>query len=302
MTDIATLQQQWNKKGYVSIDQRHGLTIVHLDSGNNSSSSVYLHGGHVISFKTNSSEHLFTSEKSVFTSGKAIRGGVPIIFPQFGPGKIQTHGFARNTEWAIHDTFVDSVNQCVGVDLQLVDNDYTRSIWDYSFKCIYSVVLFADRLELRFTTTNTDQKPWDFQLAFHTYYQVSQISNVHVEGLYQVEYIDKMRNLIVEKEARKNVVIGEEVDRVYLDTKQPVTIVDTKSSIKLTSSQSLPDAVVWNPWIEKSKKMEDFGDLEYLQMICIEAGVINRPPLIEPGHSFQSIHTITPINNPTSSL
>lgn len=43
-----------------------------------------------------------------------------------------------------------------------------------------------------------------------------------------------------------------------------VQIVDKKGG-KVISIQKInfPDAVVWNPWIDKAKGMADFGDEEY---------------------------------------
>ncbi|GAM24907.1 hypothetical protein SAMD00019534_080820 [Acytostelium subglobosum LB1] len=307
MSNVEALNQKWNKKGVsVKSDAQHnGMPFVQLETVS-SSCLVYLHGAHVTSFKTNGNEHFFMSEKSVYEPFKALRGGIPLIFPQFGAGKIQTHGFARNMQWSIKTTFVDEMRGSVGVEFELVDDDYSRKIWPCSFHAVYCITLHKDRLELSFATKNTDHKAFDFQLALHTYFAISNIQNVRVDGLHGYSYIDKMKNAEIDVEKRQSVTIQEETDRVYLNTNtsQPLLLIDdhNKSRITLQSQANLNDAVVWNPWIEKAKRMEDFGDLEYPKMICIEAGVIDKPAILEPGQSFQTTHVIIPSNNHSPSL
>lgn len=47
-------------------------------------------------------ELIFVSKKAVFKPPKAIRGGVPVCFPQFGGfGPLQQHGFARNSAFEV---------------------------------------------------------------------------------------------------------------------------------------------------------------------------------------------------------
>ena len=69
-----------------------------LHSSQSSSATVYLHGAHVTSWTSLAGEELlFMSDQAVFAPPKALRGGVPICFPQFsdmGPMAAQ-HGFAR---------------------------------------------------------------------------------------------------------------------------------------------------------------------------------------------------------------
>eukprot|EP01133_Synstelium_polycarpum_P007623 gene7623-8917_t len=200
-------------------------------------------------------------------------------------------------DWKVTNTFSEK-NLMVGVDLELNDDDYSRKIWPFSFTATYTVILHSNRLELGFKVTNKDSKPFDIQLALHTYFSISDIANIHVEGLHNYKYLDKMKNAAIELETRKQVTIGEEVDRVYMNINHqiPIEIIDNKSKIVLRSETTLTDAVLWNPWIEKSKKMEDYGDEEYHRMVCIEAGVVSSPPIVPVGESFATKHTITPVN------
>eukprot|EP01132_Coremiostelium_polycephalum_P002065 gene2065-2546_t len=280
----------------------NNLPKVHLETSK-SSCEVYLHGAHITSYKVDGVEQLFLSEKSAFEDNKAIRGGVPIIFPQFGPGKIQTHGFARNIDWKVVST---SRNEDVSkVVLSCTDNEHTKKIWNYSFSAQYAIELHTDRLSITFSTTNCSTEPFDFQLALHTYFQISNIDSVYVEGLEGLEFIDKMKNASLHKETRQQVTIGEEVDRVYKNAENNVILVDNRGASPkktiLIHDSLLPDVVVWNPWIAKSKSMADFGDEEYKKMICIELGLIDKPYLLQPSKTFTTTHTIYPSPSSKSS-
>ncbi|KAF2069589.1 hypothetical protein CYY_009093 [Polysphondylium violaceum] len=303
---IESLQKKWNRENWISIESgKNNLPKVVLTTPN-SLCEVYLHGAHITSFKTNNKkvEHLFVSEKSIFQDLKAIRGGIPLIWPQFGPGSIQTHGFARNIDWEISRVFVNDKSQSVEIEFTLHSSEYSQKIWGVTneFKTTYTVTLHADHLDLGFDVRNVGQIPIEFQLAFHTYYSISDIENVHVLGLKNRDYIDKLDNMKIVKEQRRELTVRSEVDSVYLNVVpeqnyQPLQLVDLgrKQTVTLTYDyQNIPDVVVWNPWIEKSKKMDDFQDDEYKQMICIEVGVINKPIKLTTNQLFQTKHSIIP--------
>ncbi|EFA81480.1 aldose 1-epimerase family protein [Heterostelium album PN500] len=299
---LEQLQKEWNRDG-VTVCEDKNLIQVRLETPT-SSCSIYLNGAHVSSFIVNGVQQFFLSEKSAYEPKKAIRGGIPLIYPQFGPGNIQTHGFARNMQWSIKSTFSEG-NGTIGIKFELKDDDYSRNIWPNSFRALYSVILHPAHLELRFSNKNTDIKPWNYQLAFHTYYSISNIQNVHVEGLSQYEFIDKMKKAQKFTESRQNVTIQEEVDRVYVSIKPdtPIVLVDQSNQHKIIlKSENLNDAVVWNPWVDKSKAMADFGDLEYPNMICIEAGQIEKPKLLSPGEKQCHKHFIFPSSKQSPSL
>ena len=58
---------------------------------------VALHGAHVLSWVSQGRERLYLSPHSVMDAHAAIRGGVPVCFPQFNQrGPLPKHGFARN--------------------------------------------------------------------------------------------------------------------------------------------------------------------------------------------------------------
>jgi len=168
-----------------------GLPVVILNHSSGSTATVHFHGAHVTSWTINGEDQLFVSRKAIFKDGKAIRGGIPIIWPQFGPGSIVNHGFARDRTWKIQE--VKQINGDVQVSLTLEDDENTRKIWNHRFILEYIVKLSDTQLFTTLRVTNKDTESFNFQAAFHTYYKVSNIRNVEIFGLKGLEYIDKVR-------------------------------------------------------------------------------------------------------------
>ena len=53
---------------------------------------IHHYGATVLSWIVDGTEKLFLSSKAILDGTKAIRGGIPLVFPQFGPGVLQQHG------------------------------------------------------------------------------------------------------------------------------------------------------------------------------------------------------------------
>jgi len=255
---------------------------------------VYLYGAHITSWTTSHGEQLFMSKKSIFGQGKAIRGGVPIIFPQFGPGKIQNHGFARNTSWEVAHTGVSKSDPAVvSIDLRLKESKSTLDIWPHAFEAILSIHL-STKLALEFKVHNTGKEAFNFQSALHTYFTVSDIKNASVVGLKDVTLIDKVKGGVMDTESRTGVIVGEEVDRVYLNVKQdPLLLVDkAKEGSRKLFREGFSDVVVWNPWVEKARGLADLGEEAYPSFICVEVGQIGTPAKLNPGEQWVGKHVV----------
>ena len=235
----------------------HGLTAVQLTGADGSRAVVTLHGAHVVEYVPHGMEDiLFVSGKSEFASGKAIRGGVPVCFPWFGAppeGQSGSHGFVRNQEWEL-----------------LADNG-DNAVFGFEtaqFRLRYTVSV-SDELRLALQITNLTGDDFAYSGALHTYFKVGEVSAVMFDGVMDTVYSDALSG----REILQNIplVIDREVDRVYKSS-GAVTITDPvlKRQIKVSKAGS-NSTVIWNPWIDKSKRLTDFGDDEYSGMLCIEA-------------------------------
>jgi D-hexose-6-phosphate mutarotase len=248
-----------------------------------STAEIYLHGAHVTRFQKNGEPPLlFMSAKSLFAPDKAIRGGVPICFPWFGSrAGLPAHGFARITEWELVATRA-LPDGGVRVHLQMPENAGGANA--FGGKVEY-VVTVNESLTMELQITNQSAEPLIFEECLHAYFSVGDINDVAITGLKGATYLDKTDNNTRKIESSDAIKIVSETDRVYLDTTGAVEILDAnlRRRIRVEKSNSA-STVVWNPWSAKAKAMADFGDEEFLQMVCVEAGNVGQNQItLAPG-------------------
>lgn len=274
----------------------NGLEKVVLREIYGSSVEVYLYGAHVTSWKNEQGEELlFVSSKAIFKPPKPIRGGIPICFPQFSNlGPLEAHGFARNRLWSFDDDpppLPADVTNKVFTDLILRPTKEDSKIWPHSFEYRLRITLGPGAnlmLTSRIRNTNSDGKPFSFTFAYHTYFSVSDISEVRVEGLETLDYFDNCEKRERFTEQGDSITFESEVDKIYLSTPTKIAIMDhEKKRTFVIRKDGLPDAVVWNPWDKKSKAMVDFGDEEYKHMLCVEAAAVEKPVTLKPGEEWR---------------
>ncbi len=251
------------------------------------------HGAHVLSWKNErGDELLFLSRQSWFAPGRPIRGGIPIVFPQFcDDGPLPKHGFARTSQWTLVDSGPNPAGD-VCATLRLAADDDTLRLWPFQFNLEYSVLL-SDRLSVRLTVTNTGDLPFRFQVALHTYFRVADIRRVGVSGLQGLEFSDSLRAGAREQESRERIGFTEETDRIYINAPDALTINDGGRCRTFSiAKKGLADVVVWNPWIEKSRSMQDLDSDEYQSMVCVETGNIVTPVALNPAARWEGSTTI----------
>ncbi|XP_033634912.1 putative glucose-6-phosphate 1-epimerase [Asterias rubens] len=259
-----------------------------LERSTDTSLTVHLFGATVVSWKCNGSEILFVSKNSLFNNKKAIRGGIPVCFPQFGPWDLgPQHGFARITTWTMEQEPKTLSGGDVCAVFTLNDNEETRKMWNHGFKVTYTLTLKETEFVSDFVVNNTGEDPFSFTALLHTYLSVSDVTKTTVSGLKGLKYVDKVRDGQTFTEDRELVSLSENYDRVYMDTPSGHIVHNvTTGKTVIIKKTNLPDTVVWNPWEEKAKAMGDFGDDEYPKMLCVEAGHVSSPVTLDPGASF----------------
>eukprot|EP00879_Flechtneria_rotunda_P032118 GHRR01035275.1.p1 GENE.GHRR01035275.1~~GHRR01035275.1.p1 ORF type:complete len:238 (+),score=80.98 GHRR01035275.1:77-790(+) len=181
---VADLQKRHGILGSVEfVEGNAGLPTVLLKHACGSTAQVYLFGATIASWKQPSGDEvLYVRPDAVFDKSKPISGGVPHCFPQFGPGAIQQHGFARNLDWEVASTSADLQpdERDPEVELVLTENDYTLKMWPHKFKAVYTVTLHGEQLRTDFRVLNTDDKPFEFTAALHTYIEVLHVNDAKV--------------------------------------------------------------------------------------------------------------------------
>ena len=286
-------------------DGATGMEKVLLREPGGASAQIHLYGGHVTSWKNDKGEELlFLSSKAIFKPPKAIRGGIPVCFPQFGGfGSLEQHGFARNRMWSIDtnpppppSVSVTGISKPYA-DLILKPSDDELKIWPHNFELCQRIVLGLNgELTSIIRVRNTDSKPFTFTFALHTYLSVSDISEVRIEGLETLDYLDNLHDKERFTEQGDAITFDAEVDRIYLGTPTKIAIIDhEKKRTFVLKKEGLPDAVVWNPWEKKAKSMSDFGDDEYKHMLCVEAAAVEKSITLRPGEEWKARQEISAV-------
>jgi glucose-6-phosphate 1-epimerase len=228
---------------------------------------------------------LFLSQCSRFADKEPIRGGIPVIFPWFGPREgMSQHGFARVKNWELKEV-VPAPDGSVSVRFCLPDSPEASTFPPFTVEYVVTV---NDSLTLELTTTNKSRdETFTFENCLHTYFEVGHIKDVSVLGLKGASYLDKVANFARKTETSEALRIKSEVDRVYLDTRGAVEIIDANLGRKIRVEKKASDStVVWNPWDAKAQQMPDFGNEEYERMVCVESGnVASNAVKLPPGES-----------------
>ena len=275
---------------------KQGLPRLVLRTPDGASADIYLHGAHLTSWRpAGGDEALFLSDASMFTAGEPIRGGVPVIFPQFsGDGPLPKHGFARTTswEWANQDD-AETAERAV---LRLTDTPATRALWPHAFLIELTVTLRGDAITIGLTVENGGRAELEFAAALHTYLRVADISKTTVTGLQGTHYRSKPEAVTNVPDRAAVLEITGEIDRRYRNAPRSLRVDDAGGERAfLLESVGFQDAVVWNPWSELSASIPDMNAKDYREMLCVEAAQIEAPVRLAPGAVWageQRIHCV----------
>lgn len=230
------------------------------------SATIFKQGAQLISwFPKGASEVFWSADKINYEKGKAFRGGIPVCWPWFGKSKSPSHGFARIMLWEL----VEQESHANGVILKFTLNDTakTREIWPHPFKLVLEMSLGLSceinlHIDASLETTG----------ALHTYLKTDKISQAYITGLGK-HYIDALQSG-KSCSADNDLIINEEVDRIYTLAMTENKLIDRNRTIHITHKNN-NDVVVWNPWIKTSSQLEDMKQNDYKQMVCIETAKIN---------------------------
>ena len=238
---------------------------------------MYLHGAHVTSWKpADGEEVLFLSSQSRWEDGRAIRGGIPICFPWFGDKtdnpKAPAHGFVRAKAWQLES--IAQVGGAVTVSMFTESDEGTKKWWPADFRLVHRAT-FGRELSLELVVTNTGRTSLRFEEALHAYHRVGDIEKTRVRGLDTIHYIDKTDSNL-KKTQHGEIMIVSETDRVYLNTTDAIELEDPILRRRTRVAKEISrTTVVWNPWMQKAHSLSDFGDDEWMQMICIETSNVS---------------------------
>jgi glucose-6-phosphate 1-epimerase len=269
------------------VDTENGLVKAVVSLGG-MTGEIFLQGAQVTAWQpARHAPVIFTSPSAVFAPGKAIRGGIPVIFPWFGPHpadpKAPQHGLVRAAPWTL-----DSVEHAADAVTLTLSHSLD------GFALIYRVA-FGKELLIELAVHNTASGAAEFEEALHTYFVVSDVERVALAGLEGAAFIDKTANMQRRPPASAALSLAKETDSVYLDTPATLTLRDPGLGRRIVIAKSgAASTIVWNPWPEKAAAMADLGGDNWRPMICVETGnVADNRVTLGPGAEHRMTTRLT---------
>ena len=254
------------------------------------SASICLQGGQLLSWQPISTAEpvIWLSTAATFTPKASIRGGIPVCWPWFSAHGSETsfpmHGFARTQPWQVKSTrSLDDGSTEISLTLPITTA--MQAMWPHQAQ-LEMLLNVGDTLKLALITRNLGDSDFSITEALHTYFSVSDVAQVHVDGLEGIHFHDKAAGW---SEGDQTGAIGfaAEVDRVYVNAPERCTIVDPalnrRIQIAKLGSQS---TVVWNPWAERAAQMGDLGADGWKRFVCVEsANALENAVTVSAGKS-----------------
>ena len=241
-------------------------------------------GAHVLSWQAGGRERLFLSPSSVCDGATAIRGGMPVCFPQFNQrGNLPKHGFARNVPWRL----VPESSLSSEKVFELVANPHTLALWPVKFRALLTVMLSEKSLKVQLTVENLGNQNLSFSGALHTYFAVQHIDQVSLTGQAQQPEWDAVND--THQSCSGALKFNAEFDRVYdvLTDQQPIwTLIDGQQQLRISQSASWGQSVVWNPGADKCSQLKDMPLDGYQRMLCVEAARVTSTIQVQPAQTW----------------
>jgi len=241
-------------------------------------------GAHVLSWQAGGRERLFLSPSSVCDGATAIRGGMPVCFPQFNQrGNLPKHGFARNVPWRL----VPESSLSSEKVFELVANPHTLALWPVKFRALLTVMLSEKSLKVQLTVENLGNQNLSFSGALHTYFAVQNIDQVSLTGQAQQPEWDAVND--THQSCSGVLKFNAEFDRVYdvLTDQQPTwSLIDGQQQLRISQSASWGQSVVWNPGSDKCSHLKDMPLDGYQRMLCVEAARVTSTIQVQPAQTW----------------
>ncbi|KAL1740678.1 galactose mutarotase-like domain-containing protein, partial [Schizophyllum fasciatum] len=264
---------------------------------------ILLYGASVISYKVAGEERLFLSSKAALDGSKAVRGGIPIVFPCFGPPshpdhlRLPQHGFARSSKWTFDRIVLDS-DAGVSVKLTLTPSVEIGKVFDKPFSLAYVVTLAEHQLSTDLHVTNTSAQSWEFQALFHNYIRAP-ADQVTISPLNALSYYDKTepsdeakKTPKVEQRSEVDVKKASTTDSVYESAPGRYNLKWPGGGLDIRTT-NLKDVVVWNPQ-ESGSSMSDMEDGGWKRYVCVEPGCVRGYVRLDGGNTWVGQQVLEP--------
>lgn len=261
---------------------------IELRTANQARCRIRVRGAHIASWSpAGGDEQLFMSRLSSRYQAQPLRGGIPVIFPQFADlGTLPKHGFARTALWRVGDVLQGL--DVASATLVLSDTAESRQVWPYSFTATIRITLSDQNLQIDWQVQNEGLQVMQFQTALHTYFRVAEGQYAKIYGLAKSPCYDKLTQQEIAASGMEPITVKNAIDNIYAQTPDQLTL-QTGLGELLIHKDGFPDTVVWTPWDEGAQQISDLADDEGRVFICVEAACVNAPVMLAPEQNWEGV-------------
>lgn len=253
----------------------HGQPVICVCSGDGAQATLSLFGGQLLHWQpAGGKPWLYLSDQATFDGDRAIRGGVPVCFPQFSAqGKLPRHGIVRTAPWRLIEQREQDGDAMLIIGIE--SSDASRTLWPFDFALELTINVGGNRLDVELSVANTGYGAFAFTAALHTYLRVAEVELTRVEGLSGRRYQDAADDHAIKTDAGETLSVDALVDRIYRDAPRALNLYDNGRRLSIVHEQ-FPDTVVWNPWEDGARALDDMPDSDFRRMLCIEAAAAGQ--------------------------
>ncbi len=308
------LYRQFGNIAGITIELHKELLAIKVEN-QAASALIFLQGAQLVHYQpVDDKPVIWCSPLCDYREGTPLRGGIPICWPWFGDltknpdpvqssidatSSVQAHGFVRNRPWQL--TNVEAVNPTLTrINFSLQLETQQEKLWPYatSLELQYTI---GETLSLQCDITNNDAQAVSFSGALHSYFSVSEIDQIAVQGIDGLIYIDCLDDWNPYQQ-QQSLLINREIDRIYHGKTDDISIIDKNYQRVINiSSEGSNSAVIWNPWQDKAKRLSHFAEDAFREMLCIETANADKDyKTLQSGESHQLGVTISSTRITTS--
>ena len=207
-----------------------------------------------------------------------IRGGIPLMFPQFGDsGPLRKHGFVRDLQWNLVAETQDDEGKTLTYVLDVKATDFPE--WPFDAALKFDICLSLQKLSIGLSVQNTGEHAFTFTGGFHPYFAISSRKDIMLNGLEGLSFKDSFPG-DNEYELNSDAL----VERQYMGNAE-IRFYNGSHWLKITSS-GFDSWMVWNPGSAGASRISDLPDEDWDRFICIEPIILAEPKTLRPGDAF----------------
>jgi len=207
-----------------------------------------------------------------------IRGGIPLMFPQFGDsGPLRKHGFVRDLQWNLVNETEDADGKNLSYALDIKSTDFPE--WPFDAALKFDIRLSLQTLTIGLSVQNTGVQAFTFTGGFHPYFAISSRKDIMVNGLEGLHFKDSFPG-----DNAYELNADALVERQYMGNAD-IRFYNGSHWLKITAS-GFDSWMVWNPGSVGATKISDLPDEDWDRFICIEPIILAEPKTLLPGDAF----------------